>query len=52
LFAALAICSERIEQVKEPLKTIVIGLIVLFSAYVVLALFEAMPHSTIVIGGR
>lgn len=37
---------------KEPLKTVVIGLAILFGAYGVLAFFEAMPHFTIVIGGH
>ena len=37
---------------KEPLKTVVVGLALLFGAYVVLALFEAMPHFSLIIGGR
>ena len=38
------------DQMGEPLKTIVLGLLVLFGVWLVLALFEAMPHFTIVVG--
>lgn len=42
---------ERV-RMREPLRTVVLGLLVLFGVWVVLAVFEAMPHFSIVIGGK
>lgn len=36
----------------EPLRTIVLGLVVLFGVWLILALFEAMPHFSVMIGGH
>jgi MFS superfamily sulfate permease-like transporter len=39
-------------NVREPLRTIVLGLLVLLGAYLALAVYEAMPHFSVVIGGK
>ena len=39
-------------HMREPLRTIVLGLLVLIGAYLALAVYEAMPHFSIVIGGH